>query len=913
MYLDSKGVAGVPSGATGLNMSFGGIVDFLNMTSQGQAFTDSCGDADMTWNPSLTGVYALQVRLPASLNLTVATNTDQTMVNGSMNIINYYYVVKRSIDYTVDSQSDFHTAVFETCADTYALVNSSATHGSESTVLMGKWGSNEYRSFVCFNISSIPQNAYILSARLNLYECLTVGENSTANFEVHRVTSNWYESTLNGNFMPTYESNASWTFTDSNSSACLGWLFLNVTQDVRFWINGTANYGFALLSSSDGLKRKVTFLSREYNDFDWHPSLEVSYLTPTPKFVADAFDSALQAPVCNMPIQVNANGTPVASGSTNQSGIFDFSSWNPTFTSRYNMTVGSAENGTYAMTNSSGSIFDYRWPTAVASKDGNLTDTTNGASLVLNFTLASSDLFALRDMLMKLHINGTFTNGTSYSYGGSNVTTRDGAAGLSWTVPALGTYSVRGFFEGNTSYLASEAYMSVTVNTQPLSFLFNVSPTAFKPGDLVTLNATIMDPFSNSRYTNPVEVQFLNFSSSGANGVSGASNSTGGVALLNVTYPTNGTAYAFRANITKLLNQPGKVVQTLMSSPVQLTVGKPTVMSLSVQNASDLGPSKYRVWGALTSNGNAVQNVTVHLKINSTSSVFIEDSLVTIQGGLFGDVYDFQPRVNSSQGSPCGNVDFTVEATYQGGTAANVSAIMKTLNDQTYASCTTVQYSEYVPCSNSTVVMVDPHAIAAAAAKRTPEQMQEEAEQTGSLRVWHEFSWFFPWYRMHSVCVYAGVDQFDQGTSPIPLVGETLACAEPFLNMLRELWWRVIWPIAGAVAGAEFTALIASNLGPIGFGAALMISIGTKGLSLIANWNSVNGLVSALIGNIFSTVIGMLKWTWGFVAGFFRLLSGGLDLAEFGFGNLYRIFSFPVNVAFGGTILTRLSELGAVA
>jgi len=77
--------------------------------------------------------------------------------------------------------------------------------------------------------------------------------------------------------------------------------------------------------------------------------------------------------------------------------------------------------------------------------------------------------------------------------------------------------------------------------------------------------------------------------------------------------------------------------------------------------------------------------------------------------------------------------------------------------------------------------------------------------------------------------------------------------------------------------------------------------------------NSVNGLVSALIGNIFSTVIGMLKWTWGFVVGFFRLLSGGLDLAEFGFGNLYRIFSFPANVAFGGTILTRLSALGAVA
>jgi hypothetical protein len=191
--------------------------------------------------------------------------------------------------------------------------------------------------------------------------------------------------------------------------------------------------------------------------------------------------------------------------------------------------------------------------------------------------------------------------------------------------------------------------------------------------------------------------------------------------------------------------------------------------------------------------------------------------------------------------------------------------------------------------------------------------MQQEAEQNGALSVWHEFSWWYPWYRIHFVSVYEGIDLYDQGTSPLPFVGAILTCSDMLLNLIRDLWSLVIWPIAAAVAGAEFTALLASNYGPIGFVAALAISIGTKTLSLIANWNSINGLVGAFMGYLFSTVMGMLKWTWGFVGDFLRLLMGIIDVAEFGFGNLYRIFSFPISIAFGGQILGRLHELGAIA
>lgn len=198
--------------------------------------------------------------------------------------------------------------------------------------------------------------------------------------------------------------------------------------------------------------------------------------------------------------------------------------------------------------------------------------------------------------------------------------------------------------------------------------------------------------------------------------------------------------------------------------------------------------------------------------------------------------------------------------------------------------------------------------------QKLSEEMQKEAEGNGSLRVWHEFSWWFPWYRVHFVSVYEGSDQFDQGISPIPFVGATLTCAPMFLNMLKALWSRVIFPIAGAVAGAEFTSLLASNAGIQGFIAAIILSLGTKGASLLTNWNSIDGLWSVFVGIIFSTVLGILRYgIVNLIGNFLKVIMGIANIAEVGPGNLYRIIGVPVNVSFATTILVRLHELGAVA
>ncbi|MEM4733881.1 MAG: hypothetical protein QXD70_05070 [Candidatus Bathyarchaeia archaeon] len=233
-------------------------------------------------------------------------------------------------------------------------------------------------------------------------------------------------------------------------------------------------------------------------------------------------------------------------------------------------------------------------------------------------------------------------------------------------------------------------------------------------------------------------------------------------------------------------------------------------------------------------------------------------------------------------------------------------------DDTQYALCTTLYYFGFKPVSAAAALTVEPQSTSLFMANKTPEQLQAEAEQSGWLTIWHEFTWWYPWYRCHFVSVFEGANLYDQGISPLPLVEATLTCSDAFLEIIRTLWNLAIWPVAVAVAGAEFTALLASNCGPVGFLAALLISTGTKLVSLSVNWNYINGLAGAFIGCIFSTVIGMLKWTWGFVSDFLRLLMGIIGLAEFGFGNLYRIFSFGAGMAYGTAVLTRLRDLGAV-
>jgi hypothetical protein len=128
--------------------------------------------------------------------------------------------------------------------------------------------------------------------------------------------------------------------------------------------------------------------------------------------------------------------------------------------------------------------------------------------------------------------------------------------------------------------------------------------------------------------------------------------------------------------------------------------------------------------------------------------------------------------------------------------------------------------------------------------------------------------------------------------------------------MISDFLPRVIFSIAYGIVIAEQCAFIASEFGFVGFLTALIISFGTKLTTLATKWGSVEGLMSAFIGSLFSTVFGFLKSSFGVLKDLLDLVKQIANLAEFGFGKLYSMFSLAINICYQLKILQRLVELG---
>jgi hypothetical protein len=93
-------------------------------------------------------------------------------------------------------------------------------------------------------------------------------------------------------------------------------------------------------------------------------------------------------------------------------------------------------------------------------------------------------------------------------------------------------------------------------------------------------------------------------------------------------------------------------------------------------------------------------------------------------GGHFSFKRDLEPR--NPQGQPtCESATYVIEADFAGDGAVNATAYSNTLDGTSYAACTTVQYG-FKPCSNSTVLTVDPQSTQAMIPTESPEEMQQE-------------------------------------------------------------------------------------------------------------------------------------------------------------------------------------------
>jgi gliding motility-associated-like protein len=147
------------------------------------------------------------------------------------------------------------------------------------------------RSLIAFNLSGIPSGTTILNATLNLYHY-----NSTANIghsimsgpndaTLYRITTNWNESTVTWNTMPSITTMNS-LFIPASTSTTENYT-LNVTTLIQDMVNDPANsFGFLFKLNNESYYRSMLFASSDESDPTLHPKLTI--LIGDKGFVSDS-------------------------------------------------------------------------------------------------------------------------------------------------------------------------------------------------------------------------------------------------------------------------------------------------------------------------------------------------------------------------------------------------------------------------------------------------------------------------------------------------------------------------------------------------------------------------------------------------------------------------------------------------
>ena len=171
------------------------------------------------------------------------------------------------------------TTSLEPVADSYVNDDEpDSNYGSDDKLYLG-WNSGwgKYYPYIKFDLSSIPEGATIISAKLKLYVVYTCGSIAGRTAKIYRVTEDWSESSITWNNKP---GNADTETNSTEIPSVHNWIEFDVTADVQGFVdNDYANYGWVINCSDCEADDYLYFASREYSENDKHPILEIEYTT----------------------------------------------------------------------------------------------------------------------------------------------------------------------------------------------------------------------------------------------------------------------------------------------------------------------------------------------------------------------------------------------------------------------------------------------------------------------------------------------------------------------------------------------------------------------------------------------------------------------------------------------------------
>ena len=182
------------------------------------------------------------------------------------------------------------TAIFSTTvtlnstADSYVSQgNPSGNNGTDTTmsVQSTQQGNPDrnHRSFMRFDVSSIPATAIILSANLRLYLASTSTLTASRNYDAHRITASWVETTIAWTNMPAVAGSP--TSTIATGTTLSVWLSWDVASDVAAFVSSSySNYGWRIMDQveSSAVEYESVFRAHEYTGTTYDPQLVVTYI-----------------------------------------------------------------------------------------------------------------------------------------------------------------------------------------------------------------------------------------------------------------------------------------------------------------------------------------------------------------------------------------------------------------------------------------------------------------------------------------------------------------------------------------------------------------------------------------------------------------------------------------------------------
>lgn len=142
-------------------------------------------------------------------------------------------------------------------------------------------GSWAFYSLIKFDLSSIPSDADIITAKLWCYFSGWYDNNPAGNSAVlYRLLGDWDEGTVTWNNQPSASSSSSASCTIPSSTGV--WMQWTVTNDVQNFVDGTNNYGWRMMDTTywPGVNIPTSYFhSKEGGNT---PRLEVEYIANQP-------------------------------------------------------------------------------------------------------------------------------------------------------------------------------------------------------------------------------------------------------------------------------------------------------------------------------------------------------------------------------------------------------------------------------------------------------------------------------------------------------------------------------------------------------------------------------------------------------------------------------------------------------